>query len=239
MPKFYQSSNFNFKYAIPCVLAGFTALFLILSAHFSVAQTWHTVRWVNDGDTIVLNSGQRVRYIGIDAPEVAHDDQKPQPYAYKARSYNKNLVMTKKVRLEYDAERHDRYGRVLAYVFLEDGNLLNERLLQVGLAYFLYRKPNVRYNNIFLKAQHEAMRTKKGIWNHWKDDGRKYIGNRSSQRFHVSSCPLAKKIKSNNKVQFSGKWEGFWKGYAPSKKCIGKFWSYADGTWSSGAGQKR
>ena len=60
--------------------------FFLLTAGYSSARTWYTVKWVNDGDTIVLINGWRVRYIGIDAPEIDHENQKAQPYGYKAES---------------------------------------------------------------------------------------------------------------------------------------------------------
>ncbi len=226
MIEFHKSSIFNFQSSFPILLALVVSLLLITTTENSAAQTWQTVRWVNDGDTIVLTTGQRVRYLGLNAPEIDHKDQKANPYGYQARSFNKDLVLSKRIRLEYDAERMDRYGRVLAYIFLEDGTFLNARLLQAGLAYYLYHKPNVKYNLSLLKAQQEAMELKKGIWRNWKGKEIKYIGNRHSRRFHILTCSLANKIKSKNKITFSSKWDAFNNGYAPSKKCIKEFWSY-------------
>jgi hypothetical protein len=77
-----------------------------------------------------------------------------------------------------------------------------------------------------LKAQQEAMELKKGLWRNWRDKAQKLVGNRYSRRFHLAACPLAAKIKSKNKVQFTSKWDAFQQGYAPSKKCIREFWSY-------------
>ncbi len=200
--------------------------FLIAAAGYSSTQTWHTVKWVNDGDTIVLTNGWRVRYIGIDAPEIEHENQKAQPYAYKAKSFNKKLVMSPKINLEFDQERRDRYGRLLAYIFLEDGSFLNSRMLENGLAYYLYRRPNVKYEKRLMKIQQEAMKIKKGIWRNWKEEQGRYIGNRNSRRFHLGTCPHAQKIKLKNKIIFSKKWDAFYAGYAPARNCIHEFWSY-------------
>lgn len=226
MIKFHKSSIFNFQSSLPIPFFFFFIVFVFLSAHTSVAQTWHTVRWVNDGDTVVLTTGQRLRYIGLNAPEIDHEDQKAHPYGYQARSFNKGLVLSGRIRLEYDVERFDRYGRVLAYVFLEDGTFINARLLQSGMAYHLYHKPNVKYSLSLLKAQQDAMELKKGIWRNWNEKEKKYVGNWHSRRFHISACSLANKIKSKNKIIFSSKWDAFKKGYAPSKKCIKEFWNY-------------
>jgi hypothetical protein len=90
-------------------------IFLILftSAHYASAQTWFTVKWVNDGDTIILTNGKRVRYIGINAPEIDHDKQGAQPFGHAAKTFNKQMVLNRKIRLDFDLERQDRYGRLL------------------------------------------------------------------------------------------------------------------------------
>jgi endonuclease YncB( thermonuclease family) len=226
MTEFHKSSIFNLQSSFAILSAFLIFATLIPTAETSAAQTWHTVRWVNDGDTVVLTTGQRIRYIGLNAPEIDHDNQKAHPYGYQAKSFNKDLVSSQRIRLEYDTERFDRYGRVLAYIYLEDGTFLNARLLQAGLAFYLYRKPNLKYSKILLKSQQDAMELKKGLWRNWSEKEKEYIGNRNSRRFHILSCPLAQKIKSKNKIQFSSKWDAFRNGYAPSKKCIKEFWSY-------------
>lgn len=202
-------------------------LFLLLATvDDATAQTWYAVKWVSDGDTIVLTNGQRVRYIGINCPEIDHENQKGQPYAYKARSFNKQLVLSQKIRLEFDQERHDQYGRWLAYTFLTDGSFLNLRLLQKGYAYYLYRMPNVKYHKILLKAQQDAMQAQKGLWHNWQEKKDAYIGNRRSRRFHLATCRFASKIDWKNRIHFSTKWDAFIAGFAPAKKCIKEFWSY-------------
>jgi micrococcal nuclease len=228
MTEFHKSSIFNLQYSIS-IFPVLLYIFFITAVESSSAQTWHTVRWVNDGDTIVLDTGQRVRYIGINSPEIAHEDQKAQPYGYQAKSYNKNLIGSQKVRLEYDTDRRDRYGRVLAYVYSKDRNFINLRLLEVGLAFYLYRKPNLKYGEILLKAQQDAMASGIGLWHNWSEKKKIYLGNRNSKRFHISSCKYAGKINAKNKIQFSSKWDAFYQGYAPSKKCIAEFWSYGTG----------
>jgi endonuclease YncB( thermonuclease family) len=203
-----------------------SAIFFLLMAEYSFAQMRYTVKWVNDGDTIVLTNGWRVRYIGIDAPEIDHENQKAQPFGYQARSFNQKRVLSQKIGIEFDKERHDRYGRLLAYIFLADGSFLNERMLENGLAYYLHLRPNVRYHKRLLKAQQEAMKAQKGLWHNWKKKEGRYIGNQNSKRFHRFECPNAKNIKRKNRTPFFTKWDAFHAGYAPAKKCIKEFWSY-------------
>ena len=142
-------------YALLMVIAGEPSLF---------AADWYHVRWVNDGDTIVLSDGRHVRYIGIDAPEMAYAEKAAEPFAEKSKQYNRNLTLGKQVKLEYDQDRYDNYGRLLAYVFLRDGAFVNQSMLQKGLAHYYQKKPNIRQAKKLLQAQKAAMRAKVGIW---------------------------------------------------------------------------
>jgi len=216
-----QHSSFH-----SCLCLTLSAIFFLVTAGYSYAQARYVVKWVNDGDTIVLTNGWRVRYIGIDAPEIDHENQKAQPYGYLARSFNKKLVWSQKIVLEFDEERHDRYGRLLAYIFLADGSCLNSRMLENGMAFYLYRRPNVKYDKRLLKKQQDAMKAQKGLWRNWKEVKGKYIGNQKSRRFHQVACPNAKNIKRKNRTIFSTKWDAFYAGYAPAKNCIQEFWNY-------------
>lgn len=186
----------------------------------AVAEKWYTVKWVNDGDTIVLQDGRRVRYIGINTPEIDHENRKAEPFGYNALELNKKLVKSRKVRLEFDREKRDHYGRYLAYVFLADEAMVNAVMIEHGYAYFLFKKPNLKYAADFLKIQMEAMSNRRGIWKDWHEKQRVYIGNKNSRRFHTSGCPSAVKINWKNRVRFTTQWAAFQKGYAPAKGCF-------------------
>ena len=207
--------NHSIFYYICCLF-----ILLICAVGQSFAQGCFNVRWVDDGDTIVLMDGRRVRYIGINAPEIEHKNKKAEPGGYNAKNYNKNMVLSKKVRLEFDKEKHDQYGRLLAYVFLEDGTFINKSMIKQGHAYFLYRNPNKRYNKQLLKAQREAMTDRKGIWNNWKEGKHSYMGNKGSKRFHFETCIFGKRTGLKNRIFFSNKWDAFWEGFAPCKRCV-------------------
>ena len=201
------------------------ALYLLVFPIFFSAGPLHAnkdfyVRWVDDGDTIVLSDGRRLRYIGINAPEVAHRDQKAEPYGNAAKRFNKKLVLRKKILLEFDRERKDHYGRLLGYVFLEDGAFVNQMILERGLAYFLYRRPNLKYADALLKSQRKAMKAKRGVWRDWNKKDGDYIGNKKSKRFHLPTCVFGKKTAMRNRIYFHSKWNAFWEGYAPAKRCF-------------------
>jgi endonuclease YncB( thermonuclease family) len=196
-------------------------IFLLSSGH-SDAKDWIRVTWVSDGDTIVMEGGQRVRYNGINAPEIAHEDQgiKAEPGGYAAKRFNMKLVKAKNVRLESDIEKRDRYGRLLAYVFLPDGTFVNAKMIASGYAYYLPGTVNKKYAQLLLNAQRESMSARRGLWRDLNENDEGYIGNRGSKRFHLKTCPFGKKIKQQNRIYFVNKWDAFWAGYAPAKRCV-------------------
>lgn len=150
------------------ILAFFTVLIAVrMSSFFYTSDI--IVSKVIDGDTIVLSNGSRVRYIGIDTPEPRKKNSfgtwiyDPEPFAEEATKLNKQLVEGKKVRLEFDVEKRDKYGRLLAYVFVDD-IFVNARLIEEGTAVILTIPPNVKYSDQFKKLQEEARKSRKGMW---------------------------------------------------------------------------
>ena len=126
-----------------------------------------TVVHVDDGDTIdvrVDGHVERVRYIGIDAPEIAHDAGSVSERGGEAATrLNVALVGGKRVRLELDREARDRYGRLLAYVWLGD-TMANLEMVRRGYAQTLTIPPNTRYEEWFARAQDAALAARLGLW---------------------------------------------------------------------------
>jgi micrococcal nuclease len=133
---------------------------------------------VIDGDTLKLENGERVRLIGIDTPEM-HDSDKLYRDAQRThqdiqtikslgrRAYNftRDLVEGKRVNLEFDAERLDKYGRLLAYVYLkDDGTFVNAEIVKQGYASLMTYPPNVKYADLFVKLYQQARQNKRGLW---------------------------------------------------------------------------
>lgn len=121
------------------------------------------VRQVIDGDTITVSGVGTVRLIGVDAPEKTGGYRDSEPYGDAAMRFMRDLVAGKLVRLEYDGERKDPYDRTLAYVFLEDGTLVNTAIIRAGLAE-TYRRFDYRRKSEFQAAEQEARRAKRGMW---------------------------------------------------------------------------
>lgn len=185
------------------------------------AAEWHRVKAVIDGDTLLLGNDRFVRYIGINAPEIAHHDKPGEPFGAQAARYNTALVGEQRVRLEYDRQKSDHYGRLLAYVYTESGVMLNRSLLQSGMAYYLYKAPNLRYAAEFIADQQKAMNASKGIWTQLGRTGGPVLGNKRSRRFHRPDCRNARKMSRKNRIHISSHWLAFRKGYAPGRSCLG------------------
>jgi len=118
---------------------------------------------VVDGDTIgVLISGfyeRRVRYIGIDAPEMRRDC-----FASEATAFNRQLVLGKDVALERDVSDTDRFGRLLRYVYLPTGEMVNELLVRGGYAVARHYPPDTKYRARFEAAERQAQQANAGLW---------------------------------------------------------------------------
>jgi endonuclease YncB( thermonuclease family) len=133
----------------------------------------YRVESVTDGDTLRLTNGARVRLIGVDTPETSFSPRsggEDQPLAQDAKSFTRRATESGQVRLEFDKERVDKYGRFLAYVWYVDREneevlLLNEELVRAGLARarlgYSYSEAMKRR---FRAAESEARQTRRGIW---------------------------------------------------------------------------
>jgi len=121
---------------------------------------------VVDGDTIHVQLADRVekvRYIGVNTPEVHHPRKGEEPGGREAALVNRDLVDGKYVRLELDVQSRDRYGRLLAYVFVGE-TMINAELVRLGYAQVMTIPPNVRYQSLFLKLQRDAREAGRGLW---------------------------------------------------------------------------
>jgi endonuclease YncB( thermonuclease family) len=125
-----------------------------------------TVTWVIDGDTIEVRFRGRtvdVRLIGIDTPETVDPTEPVGCYGKAASNFTTRRLLGERVRLEFDVERRDRYGRTLAYVWIGD-RLFNEVLVRRGFASVSTYPPNATYVDRFLAAQRIAREQERGLW---------------------------------------------------------------------------
>jgi endonuclease YncB( thermonuclease family) len=125
------------------------------------------VQRVSDGDTFIATvrgRRERIRVIGVDTPESVDPNRPDEPYGQEASDFAKHYLDGETVRLAGDAEPRDRYGRMLAYVWLEDGTFWNALLVAEGYAQQLTIPPNVTYADLFRQLAREARQHDRGLW---------------------------------------------------------------------------
>jgi len=142
------------------IIFGFSLLVVLFALPaLSGAQN---ARFLNliDGDSMLVEYGgysQEVRLIGIDAPEWG------QEYGTQARAHAMNFCFGQGLRLEFDKEKKDRYGRILAYVYCGD-RMLNEEMVRAGMAIVIKIKPNTKYYDRLKNAETKARAERRGFW---------------------------------------------------------------------------
>lgn len=152
---------------VPAVLFLTATLALPAWTTAAPARVTHAmVVHVDDGDTIeirIRGRQERVRYIGIDAPEIAHRGEGDQRGGDVATAVNRGLVSGRRVGLEFDFEQRDRYGRLLAYVWRGNA-MVNLEMVRRGYARAIAIPPNLRYERWFRAAETEARAARRGLW---------------------------------------------------------------------------
>ncbi len=125
-----------------------------------------TVSYVNDGDTVRLTDGDRVRLVGIDTPELGRDGSRDEPFAREAQQALRALLSESDNRVTVvDAtEGEDRYGRRLSYLYLPDGRSVQAELLEQGMAMAVFVAPNLELADCLLDREREAREEDVGLW---------------------------------------------------------------------------
>ena len=145
-----------------------SAFFLLGCLKSETSNKQYNIKHVIDGDTVELENGQSVRYLGIDTPEIRKREGEkwvyaPDAYAEEAKEFNRKLVESKTVRLEFDVQKKDKYDRWLAYCFVGD-IFVNAKMLEDGYALLYTSPPNIKYADILVKMQEEARKNNRGLW---------------------------------------------------------------------------
>lgn len=138
-------------------------LLFVLFPLIAFAADPRTCTRVIDGDTLILDGDEKVRLIGVDTPETVHPQKPVEAFGKEASAFTRKMVEGKKVRLEYDQQRKDKYGRTLAYVYLEDGTFLNAEIIKQGYG-FAYTRFPFKYMEEFRILEREAREEGVGLW---------------------------------------------------------------------------
>lgn len=138
---------------------------LIILLNISIANS-ETVKYVYDGDTFTTNDNKKVRLLNINTPETAKKNSASEPFSIAAKKQLEKLIDHKKVKLVYDKEKKDKYGRLLAYVYLNDGTFINAEMLKSGMAHLYTFPNNISKFEELKKAEDYARNKKIGLWSH-------------------------------------------------------------------------
>ena len=201
-----------------------------------------------DGDTIVVNyqgREEKVRMIGVDTPETVDPYRPVQAYGKEASDFSKKMLTGKKVRLEFDRNKRDKYGRALAYVNLPSNQVkdapgcmvksgndfdFNASLISCGYGHAYTRFPFAKMEK-HRELEKKARTSKRGLWAGGGDYGKLsdqagqinvesgFVASRDSDKFHRPSCRWAQKISSRNKVRFSSRAQAQRAGYKACGVC--------------------
>ncbi|MFA6608706.1 MAG: thermonuclease family protein [Candidatus Paceibacterota bacterium] len=142
--------------------------------------TFYKVERVIDGDTFIVNvhgTNEKVRLIGVNTPETADPYNPIQCFGEEATNRLKELILNKLIQLKYDYTQntHDIYNRLLVYAYLEDGEMVNRKLIAEGYAYeYTYMTPYM-YQSEFRELQNIARASHRGLWSKDTCDGNKYF----------------------------------------------------------------
>jgi micrococcal nuclease len=143
---------------LPLILLGFST--------FAIADDFLKCIRVVDGDTIVVeidNKQEKVRLIGVDTPETVHPSKPVEYFGKEASQFTKLMVEGKRVRLEYDWQKRDKYKRLLAYVYVDDGTFLNAEIIKQGYG-FAYTRFPFKYLEEFRQYETKARENMNGLW---------------------------------------------------------------------------
>lgn len=151
----------------------FLALFLFLSFAVLAEESCTAVgplekakiKRIVDGDTLHLEDGRKVRFVGLNTPELDHKNGRHDPYAEEATDFLRSLL-DQFVYIQTSKSGRDRYGRYLYYLFDENGVSLTSQLLAEGLGYRIAVPPDLEYQSCFQQAEELARQSEKRLWKH-------------------------------------------------------------------------
>ncbi len=171
-----------------------------------------------DGDTVLLENGEKLRYPGINAPELHSSSGSPEPYAEEAFNRNRELTESKEFCLEKALKERDRYGRLLGELYFSNGTSVSEILVSEGLALVCYFEGSGQFFERLLPVQRKALEKRIGLFSFLERPSSQnlFIGNKKSRRIHHPYSEKAKRIKE--KTIFKNLEEALKEGYCPSRE---------------------
>ena len=229
------------KYLLHILIISFVFILTLLASPLHAQQTT-TVTRIVDGDTLkvfYLEGEESIRLIGIDTPESRVNKKTKKDAKRSGQDIETIIAMGKRateyveslvkpgglITIEFDVQERDRYKRLLGYVYLPNGNMLNEEIVKAGYASVMTIPPNVKYKDRFLIAYQEARESKRGLWGEWRVNSIKTIfrirNNRTNETIKCPNCDelfelseaisydIEKRIKKKHEIEIEEKRKPF------------------------------
>jgi micrococcal nuclease len=212
----------NLTRKIIIILLVIIAILTVLIIIVSIKQQNTIVTQVIDGDTFKLNIGETIRLTGIDAPE------KTAYYYNESKTALEEMIKGKIVALERDISNKDKYGRLLRYVYVDNGTFVNLKLISEGYARAAEYPPDTKYAEELREAENDAKANNIGIWSEGLEGnadcislgctkGANYAGSKQSDKYHSCDSRFARMISPENLICFASEAEAREAGYVKSE----------------------
>jgi len=204
-----------------CLLVSSCIVVEINEAESDESEIYFVTRVV-DGDTVLLDSGEKVRFLAINTPE------KWEYYYVEATQALRDLIENKTVVLVRDVSDKDKYGRILRYVYLEDDTFVNAVMVDGGYAKAYHYPPDTLHYDQMLNLETQAKAEGIGIWNVTASSGSdagkypedcKYVSSKSGAVYYSVECKYANRILVKNRVCFENSEQAVEAGYRLTAKC--------------------
>ncbi len=180
------------------------------------------VQEVLSGDTVRLKGGKTLKYAGLESPPLQHRIPLIRTYGENAKKFNEELVLNKKILIEWGPKLRDQRDNLLGYVYLEDGTFVNMEVLKSGNAKPRIITPNLNYAADFRKASRDAARESLGVWKEKAKDPYaqdKFYGEKNTKIYYLHNSPELARIPQANLVLFRSRVEASAAKYRPCSTC--------------------
>lgn len=196
-------------------------LCFVTDAQATARQTV-TAKEVLTGDSIRIEGGKTLKYAGIQAPPLQSIIPLVRQYGEESQKFNQQLVLGKKLLVEWGPQIRDDRGNLMSYVYLEDGTFVNEQVLRNGHAKQRLVAPNLKYSGILRQAELGARRERKGLWVDEPENPyikSEYIGDKNTKTYYFPTSPELERIPESYLVKFRSRVEAKAAGYKPCFSC--------------------
>ena len=183
------------------------------------------VKEVLSGDSVRLEGGKVLKYIGVRSPALQSAIPLVRTYGENALAFNQALVLGKTVQIEWDSQIRDNLGNLVGYVYLEDGTFVNLEVLKAGHGKSKIVPPNAKYADAFQQAEFSAARDKKGLWQeepqnpYLKRNDIQFVGEKNTKIYYLPNSPELDHIAQGNLVEFRSRIEAKAAGYRACSTC--------------------